>query len=433
MRAVPVLGATIFVVFTSVPVALAEGDELGDPLQLPAVIDYARAHNPDIRAAASRARAAAFMPAQVRALDDPTFSHETWNMPNSMRIDRADNNIFRVSQKLPFPGKRRLAAEVSERDADVSRHAAAGTELDTVTDVKRAYFDLWEAHEKLLVYSREKEIFQRFAGLTQHRYGTGDVTQSDVLRAQTEVTGLINRVSTGSLAIDSARVALNALLSRAPGAPLATPEELEPPRLDFTVGTLMEKAMQNRPELAAQSAAIAREEAAIELAHRNYWPDFEVNVSRFVNSEADDGFGVMATISIPFVYRSKYDAAVSEAAARLDTARAERRRLEDGIGRDVQQAFLRARTAELKHNLHVTTHIPQAEQSLRVTEAAYEAGSVDLLALLDTARAIEMIHLDHIEAAADFERAVADLERAIGTDLGAHHAGKMPNHTGGQQ
>ena len=351
-------------------------------------------------------------------------------MPNSFRMDRADNNIFRISQKLPFPGKRRLAGAVAEREADVSRHIAEGTALDAVSEVKRAYFDLWEAHEKLLVYSRDKEILQRFARVAESRYGTGDVTQSDVLRAQTEVTHVANQVATGTLAIDTARADLNALMSRAPDAPLAIPEEPEPPRLTLTSQALLELARQQRPELAAQSAAVAREETAIELAHRNYWPDFEVNFSRFLNSEEDDGFGLMGTVTIPFAYRSKYDAALSEAQARLDVARAERRRVEDVIARQVQQAFLRARTAELQHNLFVTTHIPQAEQSLHVTEAAYQTGSVDLLALLDSARAIEAAHLEHIEAAADFERAIVDLERAIGSDLAPDHSNHMPQHEG---
>lgn len=428
MRTLSPLVAALIALSSST--AVGDTDDLGDPLRLSAVVAYVREHNPEIRAAHSRADAAGFMPAQVRALDDPTVSHEAWNMPNSFRMDRADNNIFRISQKLPFPGKRRLAGAVAERDAEVSRHNAEGTALDAVSEVKRAYFDLWEAHEKLLIYSREKEILQRFARIAESRYGTGTVTQSDVLRAQTEVTHVASQVAIGTLAIDTARAELNALMSREPDAPLALPEEPEPPRLALTSQALIEMAKQQRPELAAQSAAVAREETAIDLAHRNYWPDFEVNFSRFINSEEDDGFGLMATVSIPFAYRSKYDAALSEAQARLDVTRAERRRVEDAIARQVQQAFLRARTAELQHNLFVSTHIPQAEQSLRVTEAAYQTGSVDLLALLDSARAIETAHLEHIEAAADFERAIVDLERAIGSDLDTDHSNHMPKHEG---
>jgi outer membrane protein TolC len=122
-------------------------------------------------------------------------------------------------------------------------------------------------------------------------------------------------------------------------------------------------------------------------------------------------------VTIPLAQKGRYDAAVSEAEARLAAARADRRRLEDTIRRDVMQSYLRARSALERRELHVTTHIPQTEQALRVTEGGYQAGGVDFGMLTETARALEDVHLEHLEAAADFEKAWAELERAVGTSL----------------
>src|SRR5262249_52929574 len=106
-----------------------------------------------------------------------------------------------------------------------------------------------------------------------------------------------------------------------------------------------------------------------------------------------------------------------EAKGRGGVAEADRRRLADAVRRDVEQARLRVRTARLRHDLFVSTHLPQAEQAIQVTESAYAAGTVDLLALLDTLRALEQVHLDHIDSAAEIETAWADLERAVGGPL----------------
>jgi len=397
--------------------------EVSEPLRLADVLATARERNPELRAARERARAAAAIPRQVSALDDPTVGWESWNVPNSLRVGRADNNIFRLSQKLPFPGKRGLAGKVAEREATVVERDADSVELDVIAEVKRTYYDLWQAHQNLLVYQRERTLLERFARTAERRYGTGDVPQTDVLRAQVELTRTVNRVTTEQLAIASAGAELNALLSRESGEPLGVPEEAPPPDLDETPAALIALALERRPELAAQAAAIDREETAIRLARRSYWPDFEVSVGRFVNYEADDGFGAMASVSIPLAYRSKYDAAVAEARARLAAAQADLRRLQDRVRRDVEQAFLRARTARLQHDLFVTAHIPQTEQTLRVSEGAYETGTVDFLTLIDTGRAIEAVHLEHIEAASALEKAYADIERAVGTDIrhgGAH-------------
>jgi cobalt-zinc-cadmium efflux system outer membrane protein len=395
----------------------ARGEVAAVPLRLADVLEQARDRNPEIRAARARAAAAAAVPGRVRALDDPTFSYEVWNAPNPVRVDRADNNILRLSQKVPFPGKRALAGEVAMREADMAGSESTSVELDVATAVKRAYYDLWAAHELLQVYSRERGLVERFARIAEQKYGVGEATQSDVLRAQVELTHFINRVSTQTLAIDGLRAELNALLSRPPDDPLGVPEDPPPPRLDSEAEHLIDLAVSSRPELRAQQAAVAREEAAVRLARRDYFPDFEFNVGRFVNPGQRDGFGAMAAVSIPLAYKWKYDAGLGEAGARLESAQAELRRIQDRVRREVKQAHVRAQTDILQWKLFINTHIPQAEQSLRVAESAYQTGGIDWLALIDTARTLESVHVEHIQAEADFAKAYADLERAVGREL----------------
>lgn len=388
-----------------------------EPLRLEDVLKQARQDNPQLQAARQRAAAAASVPTRVSALDDPTVSYEEWNAPDSFRPDRADNNIIRLSQKFPFPGKRRLAGAMAERDAEVADRESDGVELDVMAAVKRAYYDLWAGHQMLLVYSREQTLVQRFANIADQKYGVNEVSQSDVVRAQVELTRLVNRVTTQAIRLDALRSSLNVLLSRNPDDPLGVPEDAPPPQLPETTDLLTPLALASRPEVAAQRAVIAREEAAISLAHRDYYPDFELSVGRFINPGRRDGVGAMAVVSIPIAYKWKYDAAVAEASARLLSAQAELRRTQDRVRGEVKDAFLRARAALLQRNLFLSTHIPQAEQSLRVAQSGYEAGAIDFLALVDTARTIESVHVDHIDAEAEFERAYADLERAVGKDL----------------
>ncbi len=400
----------------------AQAIQADEPLRLANVIEEARQHNPAIQAARDQANAAAAIPTRVSAYDDPMFAYEAFNAPESLRLDQADNNIFRLSQRVPFPGKRTLAGVVAEHDAEAMRQDIATVELDVIAAVKRAYYDLWLVHQTLEVYEREKALVQRFAHIAEQRYATSAVTQSDVLRAQVELTRLINRVTTERLAIDSARAELNALLSRGSEEPLGVPESPPAPRLTETTDQWTALALKQRPEVAAQAAIIAREDSSVRLAHMNYLPDFEFTVGRFINYGRSDGFGAIASVSIPIAYRSKYEAAVTEANARLAAAQSGQRKLQDQISREVTQAFVRARTAMLQRDLFITTHIPQAEQSLRVTESAYQTGGVDFLALIDTARAIEAVHLEHFQAAADFEKAYADLERAAGSTIQAAQA-----------
>jgi outer membrane protein TolC len=390
-----------------------------EALRLADLIASARSDNPELRAARELAKAAAAAPRRERAYDDPVFSYESWNTPNSFALDQADNNIFRLSQKVPFPGKRTLAGRVAEHEAERVADLAASVELDVIAAVKRAFFELWRAHENLRIYARERQLLQRFARIAEQKYAVGKVSQTDVLRAQVEITGVAHRTNTARLAVDTAAAELNALLGREPDRDVGLPERQDPPELNANSAALIELALERRPEMDAQRASIAREQSALDLAERQYWPDFEFSLSRFVNEGTEDGFGAMASVTIPLAYRSKYAAGVSEAQARLAAAKAEMLQIESRIRREVQQAFAQAQTALAHYELFVTTHIPQAEQVLRVIESGYQAGSAGFLDLIDTARVIESVHLEHIEAQAEFAMARADLERAVGSELSA--------------
>ncbi len=412
---------------STVDTAITGAARPADALPLADVLAAARAANPGLAAARERARAAAAMPAQAAAYDDPTVSWEAWNAPNSFAVDRADNNIIKLSQRIPFPGKRRLAGEVAARDADVAARAVDTAALELTTAVTRAYYDLWQVHQNQDIYTRDRALVDHLARATADRYAAGEATQPDVLKAQVEVTHLDTMLATEALALETARAELNALLGRAPESPLGRPIDPGAPRLSVDPVALTARALATRPELASQRAAVAREETAIRLARLAYLPDFEASASRFVNHDAPDGFGAMISLSIPLAYKSKYDAALVAARARRDEAQAELRRLEDMVRREVRQAYLRARTATEQHALFVQRHLPQAEQSLAATENAYAAGQVDFLSLIDSVRMIESTHVEHVRAAADFERAYADLERAVGSELPrADDAGARP-------
>jgi outer membrane protein TolC len=400
-----------------VDVSDAETPLAEDGFSIEAVLAYARAHSPAMRAAQSRLLAARHVPAQVSAYDDPMVMWDNWNTPENLRIDQAGNNILRLSQKIPFPGKLRLKGEIAAKEAERSAEELRATEVDTVAQVKKAYYDLWLVHQNLQVYSRDKELVAQFARIAEQKYAVGLVSQPDVLRAQVELTRLINRVTTETLALGTAQAQLNALLSRPPEAPLGIPQDPPPPVVTYSLADLEALALANRPELMAQARAIERENLALALARKAYYPDFEVSVSRFINFGQRDGFGLVVSATIPLAFKGKYDAGVEEAVANTQTAQSELRRLQDLALFEVKQALVEAQTALEQLNLFLYTHIPQAEQALAASQIGYQTGVIDFLSLIDSVRAVEQVHLEHLMAAANFEKAWAELERAVGHEL----------------
>lgn len=390
---------------------------LQETLPLDALLTYAQEHNPAIRAARSRLLAAQKVPTQASAYDDPMVMWDNWNAPESLRVDRAGNNIFRLSQRIPFPGKLRLKGEIAAKEAEQRAEELRATEIDTTAQVKKAYYDLWLVYRNLQVYSRDKELVAQFARIAEQKYAVGQVSQPDVLRAQVELTRLINRVITETLGRDKAQAQLNALLSRPPEAPLGIPHDPPSAVVAYSMADLENLTLKNRPELIGQARAVEREDLALALAHKAYYPDFEVSVSRFVNFGQPNGFGLVLSATIPLAFKYKYDAGVEEAIANRQTAQSELRRLQDRALFEVKQAMVEAQTALEQLNLFLHTHIPLAEQTLAASQIGYQTGVIDFLSLIDSVRAVEQVHLEHLMAAANSEKAWADLERAVGQEL----------------
>lgn len=389
----------------------------GPEVSLEAVLTYSWEHNPTLQAARERLRVAQEQPMQVAALDDPVLTYEGFNIPENFNLTRTDNTILKLSQKFPFPGKRRLRREIASQGITIAEAELHGVEGSTRAEVTKAYYDLWQVHQNLHIYSREKELMAQFATIATKKYAVGQVSQPDVLRAQVELTRLVTRMTTETLRRGEVTATLNRLLSRPPEAPFGVPDNIPTPEVRWTLTELTGLALKSRPEIVAYTRAVDRNTTTLALAQTAYWPDFEVYIERFFNSGRKDGVGVIFSATIPLAYREKYDAGVAEARAHISASKADLRAVQDTILAEIKRALVRAQTAVELINLFTQTHIPQAEQALASSRLGYQTGKVDFLSLIDSHRVVEQVHLEHIGVTADFARAYADLERAVGQSL----------------
>jgi cobalt-zinc-cadmium efflux system outer membrane protein len=384
------------------------------PVPLKTVVQYAREHNPAIQTARERWRAAQYVSAQAGVYDDPVITWDSWNAPENLRFDNADNNIVKVSQKIPFPGKLRLKSAIAEKTAHQQQAEWRTTMLDVEAQVKKAYYDLWGAQQNLQIYTRDQDLAAQAAAIAAQKYAVGQVAQVDVLRSQLEQTTLSTRLAAASIAFNEARARLNLLLDRTPDTPLGAPQAPPPVTAIPSFQTIAALLDDTQPELAAPLSAIERANLALSLAQRAYYPDFEVSLGRFTNFGRRDGFGVTVSATIPLAFRQKYDAGVEEAAATLRAAQQDFSRQKNVILLALTQALAAAELAHTQLSTLLSTHLPQAEQTTAAALIGYQTGGSDFSSLLDSLRAVEQAHLEHITAAVNLEKAWADLERAVG-------------------
>ena len=400
-------------------ILLAGAAPAAEPLRLDAVVAEALKQNPEIEAARHRWKAAQERAPQAAALDDPEAKIEFWNTPENLDITRTGNTIFGLSQRFPYPGKLGLKERVAVQEAEMALSLLRAKEREVAAAVKTVFFELFFAHKAIEVHHQQIDILKDFFAVANARFRAGKGAQVDVLKASVELSKLFNELPVLEQQRESAKAKLNVLLNRAPQSSLAEPLEPAGPRARRALEDLQQMAIQNRPELRTLDIEIARSQTAIALAQKQYYPDFNIMVSRFQNFGARDGFGGMVTMSLPFSFwtKPKYDAGVREAAANEDAAKATYEALKNQVLFEVKDLLVKTDATEQLITLYKTTIIPQAQQTLESARANYQTGKVEFLTLLDAERALRDFQLEYYRALTTFEQRMAELERAVGTNL----------------
>jgi len=119
-------------------------------------------------------------------------------------------------------------------------------------------------------------------------------------------------------------------------------------------------------------------------------------------------------INIP-IRRDKYNAGVLEATEGLIANRKQYLNIRNEMEFSIRDQAIRIETLWEQVELFEEVLIPQAEEALRSTESAYETGQLGALDLLDSERVLLELRLINARYYADYLRALANLERAIGT------------------
>ncbi len=424
---------SIIVVFLSLTAAFSQ-EEAEKKAVLSELIQVAMSENPHIRAAEQEWQASIERIPQAKALPDPMLSYSHFGQSVETRVGPQRNKIS-VAQKFPFFGKLSLKGEMARSQAWMLESQYRAVKADVELRVKKTFFSLYWLDKSLRISQEEKEVIQRLADIAQKKYETGQATQQDVLKAQLEISRVMDRI----LALKQGRTAvvseLNALLNRPAETPVGALEEIEVFEFRVELDTLYEWAKETRPELRKIQYLIEKNEKGLKLAKRNYYPDFRImvdyiNIGGGTTMSPEDGRNAwMASIGINLpIWRKKLRAGEAEEATRLKASENLYRNMENETLSRVNELFYEVKTDEEQIKLYKYSLLPQAEQSFKASEIGYLAGKVDFLNLLDSERMVLMIKNGYYKAISDLNKSVAQLERIVGRNILFTPGGEEEGH-----
>jgi cobalt-zinc-cadmium efflux system outer membrane protein len=386
-------------------------------------IQAALNENPQIKATDKEWQAALQRIPQVKSLPDPMLSFSHFGQSVETRLGPQRNKIS-VSQMFPFFGKLSIKGEVAHSQAWILEAQYRAVKADIILKVKQTFFSLYWFDKALKISQEEKEVLQRLVRVAQKKYETGQATQQDVLKAQLEISKVLDKILSLKQGRKAVAAEMNALLNRPVEASVWIVDEVEVPGIQFELVELYEWAKENRPELIKVQRLIEKGEKSVKLTKKNYYPDFHVmfdyiDIGSGTTTSPEDGRNAWmgsVGINIP-LWRKRLRAAEAEEATKLEASEDLYRNIENETLSRVNELFFEAKTVEEQIKLYRYSLLPQAEQSFKASEIGYLAGKVDFLNLLESERMILMIKTGYHKAVSDLNKSLARLERIVGKEL----------------
>jgi cobalt-zinc-cadmium efflux system outer membrane protein len=378
-------------------------------------------NNPEIAAAYHGWQAATNVPKQAAAFPETQLSIQQFSVGSPRPFAGFSNSDFAyigigASQDIPFPGKRGLRGRVAELEANSMREDAEAVRQRLVEALKLAYFQLAYIQQTLGILQQNDRTLSQIQEIAESRYRVGQGNQQDVLRAQLQHTKILQEIAHHHQVEGQLQAQLKQILNRPQTFPDIVAEPLTPTFLLHTDAQLLERIQDQNPDVRAQQQLVQRQEARVELAHKNFRPDFTASyMYQHTASQFRDYY--MATFGIRLPNRGRQKAELAEAEQNRLRAERELEAERQRVLSEAKQQYVLVRQSEERLNIYKGGLIPQAEATFQAGMAAYQANRQDFETLLSNFLDVLNLDLDYRRELAEHESALARLERLTGVAL----------------
>ena len=371
------------------------------------LISEALANNPQIQRAQAQLKSAQTRIAEFRYLNDPVIG-----------VEFADNmRMYSISQQVPFPTKLFTLSKIAGKETIQYEHSLEEKTQDIISQVKKKYAELFYVNKKIETTKKSIDFLKQLYHIASRSYALGDVTQTDILRAQVELT--IAEENLRNLTDDRriAEARLNLLLNRDLSTPLANPRSLPIEESLLAFDALDGDAASHHPTLEKLTTQQEQASLLVSLAKQKYLPDF---IAKYTQIERNTDIAekrYMVGLTVPIWFWSKQKNMVAETKANLLTIEKNRENIENEIFLSIKDNSLHVEKNKRIVDLYKISIIPQAEANLKSAYTAYETNQIDFLNLLESEKILIQYELDYYRAQADLFIAIASLEKATGISV----------------
>jgi len=356
------------------------------PPELSALIDEGLSNNQSIKQMEAQIDAATERISVAGALPDPEIGISVLNLPvSSFRFDREamTQKQLTISQKIPWLSKLNLKSKTAALNVKAQKARLLAAELSLARKIADSWYELGYVSKSLNINARLTELARQIRREAEDQYVVGNGLQQNILQAAVELVSIEDEKIMLENRFKKIQDRLNGLLNRSMFVPVDPPKGLPEPVIEPARMKLKNAALENNPNLSALKAEIEYSEVMIELAKKDYLPDWKVTLAYGQRDENPAGknftdfFSAGVRMSLPFWHEQKQDKNLSSALSASRAAKAAYDNMASELLSRVDVLVTELADAKSRYELYTDKLIPEAKQWARSAIDAYQVGKVD--------------------------------------------------------
>ncbi|MGB2661745.1 MAG: TolC family protein [Candidatus Omnitrophota bacterium] len=387
------------------------------------LIEEALANNPRVHSVLNEWEAAEEKTKQVAVFPDPIAKYTYIGEPVETKIGPQERK-YGLSQKIPFPVKLGLKTTAQAKHADMLNQKYEAAKREVIKNVKLVYYDLSWTDKAVQVTREEKTILEGLETVARRKYESNRTPQQDVIKAQVEITKLINELLILRRNRKTLKAKMNSILNRQEDLPIRTVSDISAEPFTQKLDDLREMARTSRQELLTAELGVEKAKYERSLAEFDFVPDVTLGFDYIrvgdgytnLSNDGNDAWMGTLAINVP-IWADKVGAHLKEKKAAVKASILNYEDVKNKVVFNVEDLYFKITTYWETILLYENALVPQAEQSFNAARTGYETGRVDFLNWLDSERMLLRTRLAYYRAITDYLKSIALLERAVGQDL----------------
>jgi len=319
--------------------------------------------------------------------------------------------------EFPYPGKLKLRGQIAAKDVEVEQWNLEAVRRQIRAEVKSAYYELAAVDQALAVTQRNKDLLEKLARIAEEKYKVGKGLQQDVIRSQLEVSRILQTFTLLNQRRRTLVAKLNSLILRPSETAMGSLTPIQKAELNYSLQELTEKGVANSPEIRRQEQLIEQSQYAVNLARKDFYPDFRVGYDYQQRPGLPDMHGFNVSVNVPIFYRKKQREEVNEAMFAAESGKQSREAIRTALLFQVREQHLQLKASDELLTLYSKALVPQSALALESSMAAYQTGSLDFESLLANFKSVLEYEVNYYEELANYEKALVNLEQTTGLDL----------------